>query len=749
MKFFTNKFSKPTERVLVRSRVKTECTIQFEGSECGAASFSTILRYFRKYVPLSELRLTTGVSRDGANAKLLMKAAEHYKMKHKVYKANKFVLNEITRYPCIVFWGFNHFVVLEGFEDNHAYIADPANGRYRVSLDYFWQKFTGYVLEFEPDVGFQPSGKFVPNLDSVFKFIRLYPVEIALIFAVNILTLVPLLLIAGIITVYTNEILSVGKLDLAIPSVWLLVTASFLYLILQYIALLIQRRLEYKMVRLTGYHLFKQLLLVPLTFLDTRFTSELSQRAMFCFEISNMVVQNIINYSARVIMALLILVFIFFMSPPLFIVFTVILSVNYFFTRRLTKNRLDVNVSYSIVTALSRSITLQGINNISIIKACGEEFDFIEGWLSAYTQQVNQTQILGQQIAKSQVLSKASSLLMSISIFTLGGLLVLVTSSLSVGSLISLLFLIGIVTAPLLRLPSLTQTLQLLDGYLGRYEDLMNNTDDDYVRSFSTLEHDDSKSQSVDPNELSRSLSVPSTIKFNNVDLQFNPLLGYILKDISFDISSKSKIAFCGPSGSGKSTILKIIAGLIHQSNGQYLINDKTWVQNEEHFLRSFFAYVPQYSHIFNGTMRENLTLYNDDVYSDEDILKAAEVTTLLPLIQSNPGGLDTHLDDGGNNISGGQRQLFQLTRALLRNPQFLILDEATASLDPATETKVLNNLWDMDIGIISAAHRLASAVKSDVVFVLKDGSIIEHDTPENLLKDTTSFFYQLHSLES
>lgn len=737
-------------KTLQNNRVRTQCTIQFEGSECGAASFSTILRYFDTYIPLSELRETTAVSRDGANAKLLIKAAEHYNLTSNVYKANKIIITSVTRFPCIIFWGFNHFVVLEGFENEYAYIADPANGRYRVTLDFFYTKFTGYVIELEPNENFQPHGKYVPSLFSLTKFIKLFPREVVLIFIANISTLVPLLFIAGAISVFTNEILSAGHLDLAMPSAWSLLAASLLYLLLQVIAMMLQRRLEYKMVRLSGFHVFKKLLLVPISFLATRFISELSQRAMFCFDISNMVCQQVIDYGSRMVMALLILIFAYFMSPILSLSFVAILTINYLFTRKLTNDRLDINVSYSIVTSISRSITLQGINNMSVIKACGEEFDFIEGWLSAYTEQVNQTQILSQSVAKSQVLAKASSFLMSIATFTVGGLLVLLTTEMSVGSIISLQFLIGVITGPLLELPSLTHTLQVLDGYLSRFDDLMNNQDDPYVRSFIAAEN-----KQLTPTPIQNNLPNPNPYKqqehglvFDKVNYQYNTRLGYILQDISFKVPFNTKIAFCGPSGSGKSTVLKVIAGIIKETDGRYLINGQSWQDNNESFLRAFYAYVPQQPHIFNGTMRQNITLMHDEIYSDEEIYRAAELTTLLPFIQSNPQGLETHLTDGGRNISGGQKQLFELTRAILRQPQFLILDEATAALDPHTEKQILHNLWELNIGIISAAHRLASARISDHIVVLDHGKIVEQNPPSILLGDTSSLFYKLNKQE-
>ena len=145
-------------KALRHQRVKARTRLQYEAAECGAASLATILDYFGKIVELSELRAACGVNRDGSNAKQVLIGARQYKLKTRAYRCSGEQLQDKGRFPCVVFWGFNHFLVVEGFEGDHAYLSDPAQGRVRVLMEEFLDSFTGVVLEFEPGPEFVIEG---------------------------------------------------------------------------------------------------------------------------------------------------------------------------------------------------------------------------------------------------------------------------------------------------------------------------------------------------------------------------------------------------------------------------------------------------------------------------------------------------------------------------------------------------------------------------------------------------------------
>ena len=165
---------------LRRTRLKTKCTIQFEGIECGAASLCTILKYFGKYVSMELLRVQTCVTRDGATAELIKKGAEKNGLKAKIFKGNLFVAKEIANYPCIIFWKQSHFMVLEGFDKGFAYVSDPAHGRYRVKESFFQTCFSNVIIELTPDKEFIADGEEKNNLLLVTDFLRNLKAETAI-----------------------------------------------------------------------------------------------------------------------------------------------------------------------------------------------------------------------------------------------------------------------------------------------------------------------------------------------------------------------------------------------------------------------------------------------------------------------------------------------------------------------------------------------------------------------------------------
>lgn len=733
---------------LSRQRVKTKCTIQFEGAECGAASLCTILKYFGKYVSMEKLRQQTCVTRDGATAELIKTGAKANNLNAKVYKANLFIAKEIAQYPCIIYWKCSHFMVLEGFEDGHAYLSDPAHGRYRVQESFFKECFSNVIIELTPGNDFVADGKEENNLLYTYKFLKNLKLETLIYTVLTIFSLLPILFIAGGISYFIDHILLRGLIDLALGTAWMIVVAAFILLLIQIISTLVLRRIEFKMVMKSGYDLTRKVMSVPIGFFSTRYAGELSQRAMFCFTISNMICTNLLKFGVQILNSIIVITFVFVSSPIMAGVFLSVILVNSIILRFMLQGRLDANVSYSIVQSQASAITLQGISNIQVLKACGSEYDFLERWLNTYTESVYQTQKLAQMVAQSTVISRFSVFFINVSVFTLGGVLVIQYNHMSIGTLLAIQFLVSVITAPLANLAMFNSELQVLDGALGRFNDL----DSTHLDPYSTLniEYNESKGAFDKPNLISKSsIEQPKGFLAEKVSFKYAEALPYILNKIDFSLLPRERIAFVGSSGCGKSTLIKILAGLIEHTNGSLTIDGKPWSQENVIQLRNDISYVTQHPQLFNGSLRDNLTLFNPEGYSDSELHEAAAITGLQDLIKILPNGLDYKFKDGGSNLSGGQKQLVEITRSLLRKPKWLLLDEATASLDVTSEERLLKNLWSMDIGIVSAAHRLKSAVMSNRVYVIDKGSILEHGRPDELIQDQTSEFSNLIRMET
>lgn len=221
----------------------------------------------------------------------------------------------------------------------------------------------------------------------------------------------------------------------------------------------------------------------------------------------------------------------------------------------------------------------------------------------------------------------------------------------------------------------------------------------------------------------------------------------YVIKDLDFIIHSGEKIALVGPTGAGKSSIIRLLCRLYEPSQGRILIDGVDIRHIRQTELRRYMTVILQEAFLFAGDVKSNIAL--GDEYSFEQIQQAAQKTNIARFIHQLPQGYDTQLRERGTNLSSGQKQLLAFARAAIRNPQILVLDEATANLDVGTEALVqsaLNDLLENRTSIV-IAHRLSTIRNVDRIFVLKRGELIEQGSHEHLLK-LGGLYASLHNLQ-
>jgi ABC-type multidrug transport system fused ATPase/permease subunit len=221
----------------------------------------------------------------------------------------------------------------------------------------------------------------------------------------------------------------------------------------------------------------------------------------------------------------------------------------------------------------------------------------------------------------------------------------------------------------------------------------------------------------------------------------------FALEDININIPSNKMIAFVGPSGAGKSTLIDLLMGLNRPEKGQVLIDGKPISNEILSSLRRSISYVPQDPFLFNTSIRENLTLFNE-LASDQEIWEALDFSSAAEFVEKLPLGLDTYIGDRGIKLSGGERQRIVLARAILRNPTILILDEATSALDSKNENKIQESLEKLKgrMTILVIAHRLSTIQNADLVFVMENGKVIQKGGFNQLANDKRKMFSQLLS---
>lgn len=719
----------PFPRTLSKARVKTTCTLQYDATECGPAALSTILTYFGRYEPIKVLRELCGVDRNGSNALRVVKAAEQLGLTGRPFSCSAQELEQKGRFPLMLFWGFDHYVVLEGFENGRAFISDPDRGRQSLNFQEFSEQFTGVAFEFIPSADFRPGGKKPAPFRDLIRLLAPFRFPLLTVLLIASALTVPTFVIAALSAQFVDSFLQSSLYYFGIPIIWLSLISIALFILLNHLQLVVLRRMELVFSRQITTTLFYKLFSCPLSFYQQRLQGELASRMLLGLEMTQLVVAQILRFVASVWSSLLLLVLAWLISGWLSLLAVVSLAGNVFFNIWITRSREDDNKKLAISQGKVGGLALQGISNLETIKASGIEFDFLDNWQTAFDDVQDQSQKLGSQLGLSSVAASGSTYLLSAITITLGAGLILL-GKLSLGELTAFQFIQQEINAPINLIPQFTTSIQSLQGTLGRLQDLLSVDPDPYARGLQFLSP--VQLQATDRTEVPPQ-PIEGALEFRNISFRYSNSAPLIIDDLNLSIAAGSKLTMVGRTGCGKSTLIRLLAGLSAPTSGEVLLDGRPYLDVPNDELRSAIAYVPQEVFVFNASFWDNLTVWRPG-FDRDTVIKAAKMAQIHDTIISHPEGYERVLLDNGADLSGGQRQRLEIARALLRQPRVIILDEATSALDNETERKVFEAIWGLGITTVTIAHRLTAALKSDLIVVMNNGTIEQQGSPQQLL---------------
>ena len=312
------------------------------------------------------------------------------------------------------------------------------------------------------------------------------------------------------------------------------------------------------------------------------------------------------------------------------------------------------------------------------------------------------------------------SSLTTVAILGFGGYRVL-EGMLTIGGLVAFQSLARSFSNPIEQLTQFSASLQTIVGDIGRLDDVLNHEQDEV-----SFEIDETAAVTAVP-EIRRGL------RFENVTFGYSTMAPPVVEDFSLEVLPGRRVALVGSSGSGKTTIGKLACRLVTPWSGSVQIADVDIRKVSSDHLGSMISYVNQDIVLFDGTVRDNVTLWNWGI-DGQAVTQALRDAAILEEVMSRPGMYDTPVGENGCNFSGGQRQLLELARSLVTNPDVLVLDEATAALDPITEVMVDDNLRRRGVACLIIAHRLTTVRDADEIVVLERGRIVERGGHEDLL---------------
>lgn len=701
-------------------RVKTPTVIQMEAVECGAASLAMILGYFGRIVPLEELRLECGVSRDGSKASNVLRAARKYGLTAKGFNKEPKDLYEFPL-PMILFWNFNHFVVLEGIKKKNVYINDPASGPRKISYEDFDESFTGVVLTFEPGPDFQRGGE-KPRLYSSLAR-RLVGCKNALVYVIlaGLFLVIPGLLIPSFSKIFVDDVL-VNKMNgwmkplIVAMGVTALLRASLTWLQQKYLL-----RLEARLALSNSANFFRHVFRLPIEFFNQRMAGDVGTRVLLNDKIalllSGQLATNAINFLMIIFYALVM----FQYDVVLTSAGVVIALFNLGALKYVSRKRTDLNQQLQQETGKLMGVAMTGLQMIETLKATGSESDFFAQWSGYQAKVVNAQQRLS---VSTQLLSVVPPFLMSlntVAILALGGLRVM-EGHLSMGMLVAFQSLMASFMAPVVQMVNLGSTLQETRADMNRLDDIFR-----YPQEKRFLDQGHGEAGADD-----RPVKLAGHLELKDVTFGYNRLEPPLIEGFSMKLRPGSRVALVGGSGSGKSTMAKLVASLYHPWDGQILFDGKPVTAIAEEVFNNSVAMVDQEIFMFAGTIRQNVTMW-DDTISESVIIRAAKDASIHEDIAKRPGGYESMADENGANFSGGQRQRLEICRALVGQPTILILDEATSALDPHTEKIVDDNIRRRGCTCLIVAHRLSTIRDCDEIIVLDQGKVVQRGTHEEM----------------
>lgn len=697
---------------------KVPVVMQMEALECGAASLTMILEYYNKWVPLEQVRAACGVSRDGSKATNILKAARSYGFTAKGYRFEPEALKEHGKFPCIVHWNFNHFVVLNGFKGNKVYINDPAKGNYSLSMEAFDEAFTGICLILEPNEEFEPGGK--PK--SILEFAKKRLAGTGTIVAFVVLTTC-ISSLMGIINpafsrIFLDRLLTGKNPEWFMPFLLALAGMGIIQLVVAWIQAVYSLRINGKLAVVGSTTYMWQVLRLPMEFFSQRMAGDIQQRK----EANAAIAKDLVDTYAPLVLDTIMMFFYLVVMLRYSLLLTMVgvssIVINIFLSNLITKRRINITRVQMRDAGKLSGMTSAGIAMIETIKASGAENGFFEKW-SGYQAGVNTQQVKLEKI--NQYLGIIPTLVASLAntaILVLGVYLTM-NHQFTIGMVMAFQGFLTSFIQPASTLISAGKTLQEMSTKMERIEDVMEYPID-------VSHHYNHADENTSYNKLS------GKIEMKNVTFGYSRLDEPLIKDFSLSLEQGNRVAFVGASGCGKSTLSKLISGLYQPWSGEILFDGKPINQIDRGVFTGSLAVVDQDIILFEDTIENNIKMW-DDTIEDFEVIMAARDAHLHEDIMQREGGYHYRIMEGGKDLSGGQRQRMEIARVLAQDPTIMILDEATSALDAKTEYEVIKSIKDRGITCIVIAHRLSTIRDCDEIIVLDHGDVVERGTHEEL----------------
>jgi len=704
-----------------KKRVKTPTVLQMEAVECGAAALAIIMAQLKRWVPLEELRQECGVSRDGSKASNMLRAARKYGLVAKGFKYDSLEKLYELKLPVILFWNFNHFLVLEGFDgDKKVFLNDPAQGPRVISLDELDTGYSGVVMQFEPGPEFKTGGT-APNMMPALRR-RLEGSETALLFAVlaGLMLVIPGLVIPTFTRLFIDEFLIGGQQWIINP----LMIAMGATVAVQGILLWLQRyyllRLEVKLALASSSRFFNHILRLPVAYFGQRYAGEIGSRVQINDKVSQIISGKLATTAIDSVLTIFYALLMLMYDVQLTIMVMLLSTLNIAAIKLAGRVRADTSRRLMQDKGKLMGTAMNGVKMIETLKATGSENEFFGRWAGYYAKSINNEQNLGVLAQISGAVPPFVQTTSTAAVLVFGGLKVM-DGEMTVGLLVAFQTLLGNFMRPLNSFVQFGSTLQELQADMNRLDDVLRYPEDaEYEQVREKLPYD------------ARVVKLSGKVELKGISFGYSPLEKPLIEDFNLTVEPGRRVALVGGSGSGKSTVAKLVSGLYEPWAGEVLFDDTPRKKIPRDLLVNSIGVVDQEVFLFDGSVMENVSMW-DTTIPQMRIETACRDADIAGVIEGRDGNYKSKIQEGGGNFSGGQCQRLEISRALVAEPTIMILDEATSALDPKTEMVVDDSMRRRGCTCIIIAHRLSTIRDCDEIVVMERGRIVQRGTHDDM----------------
>ena len=710
--------------------------MQTHTTECGAACLGSVLAHFGRWVRLAELRRTCEVGRDGSTAAGLMRAAKHYGLECSGWSVPVDRLKRMPL-PMILFWEFNHFVVIEGSDRKWVYLNDPAVGHRKLSVQEFDAGFTGVALTFGPGPAFQPGGTPVGLLRRLPLWLSGAWSGAAWAIVCGLMLAVLALATPFTASLFIDRVLGDGE-PWGLGLAGALTGAGFLVYGVTWLKQRFLRRLAVRISIVLGNRSVSHLLRLPVDYFSHRLVGDLTARLMSVDRVAQGLSERVLGLLVDVAMSAVFLAVIVAYDLLLALAVLTLALLNGLLLRPVARLRSNEAAALRREQGLLMGVGTIMLSQADTLRMAGAEDHMFTRWSGHQARELQVRQRFSELNSLISAAPDLFTILGGAAVLALGATKV-ISGELTLGELLAFYLVAVMFLEPIGRFTEFANERQTLLTDMQRLDDITDTPADPGVARRAEAPHSLAT--------FNGRLRLAGHVELRGVTFGYNRNRPPVIRDFSLAFKPGQRVAVVGPSGSGKSTLARLVTGILHPWSGEILFDNQPRDEIPDEVLSRSVSIVDQHIVLFSATVRDNLTLWNPAVL-DEDVVAAARDAAIHDDILARPRGYASLVEEDGTNFSGGQRQRLEIARALVGNPTVLILDEATSALDATTEAYVDDALRRRGVSCLIVAHRLSTFRDCDQIIVLDEGVAVQRGTHDELMTDKHGTYRRLVQAE-